>query len=241
MQINRRLPTDGTTVQWEEFTFHFAPMNGHTRFAALIGFEADGQRFAHTGDQYFFQNSASNDYRDNLISRNYVFRNGALIDGYEQSGQWMKQWRPDIVISGHQPAMFTDEHFFARIDDFSKEYRRIHQNAMPLGEEQTHFNLDSWGGWIWPYRVSGKVGWPSTVKVTVRNPLPRPAELSVRLVGPRGWQGGSAVWRAEARADVSGELSITPATACVKQPFAVELTVERRPFGQVAEAVMTAD
>src|SRR5690349_1029732 len=53
IRVDRRLSLD-QPVQWEEYTFHFGAMNGHTRFAALIGFEADGKRFAHTGDQYFF-------------------------------------------------------------------------------------------------------------------------------------------------------------------------------------------
>src|SRR5581483_355898 len=38
-RIDRRLPVNGT-AQWEEYTFRFGPMSGHTRFAALIGFEA---------------------------------------------------------------------------------------------------------------------------------------------------------------------------------------------------------
>ena len=54
-KIDRRLPLD-EPFQWEEYTFHLHPMNGHTRFSALIGFEADVKRFAHTGDQYFFEN-----------------------------------------------------------------------------------------------------------------------------------------------------------------------------------------
>lgn len=236
-RIDRRLPVNGT-VQWEEYTFQFAPMNGHTRFAALIGFEADGKRFAHTGDQYFFQKGVG-DWANNPIAQNHVYRNGALLDGYRLSGDWMLDWRPDIVIQGHQPPMHTDEAFFKRISDWTEEYEQIHRLAMVLGEDETHFNLDSWGGWIWPYRTHLKEVGTATVQVTVRNPLPQSAQLEVRLVGPSGWEGTRATLQAEGRAEVTCELSITPNGPCRRQPFAVELTANGRPFGQVTEALLT--
>jgi glyoxylase-like metal-dependent hydrolase (beta-lactamase superfamily II) len=236
-RIDRRLPVNGS-VRWEEYTFHFAPMSGHTRFAALIGFEADGKRFAHTGDQYFFQKGVGN-WADNPVMQNHVYRNGALLDGYRQSGDWLLSWRPDIILSGHQPAMHTDEAFFRRIAEWSEEYAELHRRAMALGEHEAHFELDSWGGWIWPYRTLLRAPGPAAVRVTVRNPLPRAAELTVRLVGPPGWEGSGATLPAEARAEVSCELTITPDGPCRRQPFAVELTADGRPFGQVAEGLMT--
>jgi len=75
-------------------------------FAALIGFEADGRRFAHTGDQYFFLDAQGNFNRrsvylvDKRISQNHVYRNGALLDGYALSAAWMREWRPEIVLTG---------------------------------------------------------------------------------------------------------------------------------------------
>jgi hypothetical protein len=79
------------------------------------------------------------------------------------------------------------------------------------------------------------------VTVTVRNPLPREATLEVRLVGPAGWDGTSATLWAAARAEVSCDLVISPDAPCNRQPFAVELTVEGQPYGQVAEALMTVE
>ena len=236
-------------VQWEEYEFRFAPMNGHTRFSSLIGFEADGVRFAHTGDQYFFQDDQLNmlmnpealcEWSGNRrVRRNHVYRNGALMNGYDLSAAWLNEWRPAIILSGHQHPFHTDDHFFKLIDGFAAEYRESHQQAMPLDNDEAHFNLDSWGGWIWPYRTTLPHPAPATVTVTVRNPLPRDARLEVRLVGPAGWQGASATLLAKAREEVSCELSITPDTSCDRQPFAVELTAEGQPYGQVAEALMT--
>lgn len=242
IRIDRRLPLD-ETFTWEEYTFRLHPMSGHTRFASLIGFEADGQRFAHSGDQYFFERGWSTEslpaFAENQRAQNHVYRNGALLDGYDQSGQWMLDWRPDIVLQGHQQPFHTDDAFFKHIEEWSREYREIHQRAMPLGEDETHFNLDSWGGWIWPYRTHLRSPGPARVRVTVRNPFPRRAALEVKLVGPTGWQGTTATLTAEPRAEVSADLEIMPAGSCRRQPFAVELVADGQPFGQVAEALLT--
>ena len=236
-RVDRRIRLD-EEVEWEEYRFHFAPMSGHTRFASLIGFEADGMRFAHTGDQYFFQGDFKN-WSENQRMQNHVYRNGALLNGYEQSGRWMLEWRPQVVIQGHQPAFFTDGDFFAHIEKWRHDYETLHRNVMPLGEDETHFDLDSWGGWIWPYRVHLAEPGPARVRVTVRNPLPQRAELEVALVGPQGWRGESASLQAGPRCEVSCELSIVPDGPCRRQPFAVDLVAGGRPFGQVAEALMT--
>jgi glyoxylase-like metal-dependent hydrolase (beta-lactamase superfamily II) len=250
MRINRTIHHNDL-VQWEEYVFRFAPMNGHTRFSSLIGFEADSVRFAHTGDQYFFQNDhldwiedpmALRDWAgDKRIMRNHVYRNGALLDGYDLSTAWLNEWKPAIILSGHQHPFHTDEHFFKLISEWACEYRESHTQAMPLGADEAHFNLDSWGGWIWPYRTTLPHPAPASVTVTVRNPLPREAALEVRLVGPAGWDGTSATLWAAARAEVSCDLVISPDAPCNRQPFAVELTVEGQPYGQVAEALMTVE
>ena len=118
--VNRRLKLD-EEFTWEEYTFRLHPMSGHTRFAALIGFEADGKRFAHTGDQYFFTDGVQT-FEGNHRSQNHVFRNGALLDGYQVSGEWMLKWRPDVVLQGHQDAMWTDEAFFRHISEWTADY-----------------------------------------------------------------------------------------------------------------------
>jgi glyoxylase-like metal-dependent hydrolase (beta-lactamase superfamily II) len=247
LRIDKRIRED-ETVQWEEFTFHFGRMNGHTRFSSLIGFEADGKRFAHTGDQYFFLDKADNwlqgagelrEWADKRAMQNHVYRNGALLNGFALSAAWMRQWQPEIVLSGHQSPFYTNADFFDLLDRWTQEYEAIHTRIMPLGAADVHFDVDSWGGWIWPYRTRLSAPGTASVTVTVRNPLPRDAELQLRLVGPAGWQGTAALVRAAARADVSCELQITPTEACQLQPYAVTLVADGQPFGQVAEALMT--
>lgn len=238
IKVDQRLPLDASFT-WEEYTFHLHPMSGHTRFSALIGFEADGVRFAHTGDQYFFNNGVEQ-FEKNGRSQNHVYRNGALLDGYSQSAGWMLEWRPQIVLQGHQPPMHTSEAFFQQIADWDKDYAELHRRLMPLEDDETHFNLDSWGGWIWPYRTHLPAAEPFSVTVTVRNPLPQAATLAVQLVGPEGWSSEGISLSAEAHTEVTCTLTMTPPdTLCRRQPFAVELTANGQPFGQVAEALIT--
>lgn len=236
IRVDRRLPLD-EPFTWEGIPFTLHPMNGHTRFAALIGFEVDGIRYAHTGDQYFFDGAEN--FAERRRMQNHVYRNGALADGYRRSGAWMASWRPQVVLQGHQPPFHTDDAFFAHIRGWNDDYEGLHRRLSPLGDDEAHFDLDAWGGWIWPYRVLGDPGEPITVTVTVRNPYPRDARLEVRLVGPGGWAGESATVHAGPRAEVALPLSITPAGPCRRQPFAAELIVDGRPFGQVAEALAT--
>jgi len=240
IDVTRTIPFN-EKAQWEEYTFHFAPMNGHTRFASLIGFEADGKRIAHTGDQYFFVGDLK-DWQNNRRMQNHVYRNGAMLDGYDLSGKWMLDFRPDIVLQGHMDPFFTDQHFFEHIKAWVHDYRELHEKVMPLGESDVHFDMDSWGGWVWPYRTHLKEPGEATVKVTVRNPMPTDAKLELRLVAARmqpAWQGSTATVKAAGRAEVSCEMSFTATGPGRRVPIAVEMVIDGRPFGQVCEAMAT--
>ena len=150
-RVDRLLPL-GQEFSWEEYTLRVEPMSGHTRFSVAILFEADGKRFAHTGDQYFFQNRnapAKDDWNATEVAQNHVYANGAFLDSYRESARLLSAWRPDIVISGHQLPMFTDAAFFKRIDAWGETFAEIHESAMAVGADETHFGIDSWGGWIW--------------------------------------------------------------------------------------------
>ncbi|MBA3947138.1 MAG: hypothetical protein H0X37_21570, partial [Herpetosiphonaceae bacterium] len=135
--------------------------------------------------------------------------------------------------------MYTDPTFFALVDSWATEYADLHRRAMPLGDDEAHLNLDSWGGWIWPYRIHVPTPQSVEVTVTVRNPLPHPATMQIRLVGPQGWDGTSATSMVAARAEASFQLQITPDGPCRRQPFAADVTADGRPLGQVAEALLT--
>ena len=217
-------------------------MSGHTRFSVAILFEADGKRFAHTGDQYFFQDRKApgkDDWSASEVAQNHVYQNGAFLESYRESAQMLSAWHPDIIISGHQLPMFTDAAFFERIEAWGEEFAELHQTVSAVGTDEAHFGIDGWGGWIWPYRSHVAEGEAVKVTVTVRNPFNSTERLRVRLCGPAGWTGSEAIVDAGPRAEASCGLSILPAGRCRRQPIVAELWVGARSFGQVSEALVT--
>ena len=251
-RVDRRL-RDGEAVSWEGIEFRFEASSGHTRFQNLIGFEIDGLRYAHTGDQYGFipksslqthtvqpvTGDAISDWAAVTHQENHVYRGGAHLDSFAHSGAWLKAQRPDIVLSGHWAPFRADETFFDLIDERTQIYENVHRQAMPLATNDVHFDVDSWGGWLWPYRLHLADGETGTVRATVRNPLPHAATLDVRLVGPADWVGSAATLGAAPRAEVSCELTMTVVGEYRRRPIALELVADGRPFGQVAEALVT--
>ena len=243
IRVDRELAL-GSTTRFHEIELTLGPaFSGHTRFAALIGFVADGVRYAHTGDQYHGTFSwdpvHEADWTRDVIAPNEVYRNGMLLDGYRRSARWLLDWRPDVVLTGHQRAFTTDDVFYERVTEHAQRLEDAHRRLMPLGDDEAHFDADSWGGWIRPYRTFLSDPGPAVVTVTVRNPLPRAARLDVSLVVPEGWGGGSASVEAGAREEAICELTLTAPTHCRRRPIAVDLVVAGHPYGQVAEALVT--
>ena len=185
----------GREFSWEEYTFRLEPMSGHTRFSVAILFEADGKRFAHTGDQYFFQDRKApgkDDWSTSEVAQNHVYQNGAFLESYRESAQMLSAWHPDIIISGHQLPMFTDAAFFERIKAWGEEFAELHQTVSAVGTDEAHFGIDGWGGWIWPYRSHVGEGEAVKVTVTVRNPFNSTETAAGAAVWSRGmdWQRG---------------------------------------------------
>ncbi len=229
-------------IQWEEYTFKLYPMSGHTRWSTLITFEADGKKFAVTGDQYFFHDEKDEKGESVLVSNhNHVYRNGTKLKSIYESNHVMLAYRPDYILSGHKLAYKTTPAHFNAMQDYAMEYSRIHHQGMPLERNDVHFDVDSRGGFLVPYRTRVDAAQKLVYKAVVRNPFNKKVDLSLRLVGPSGWTGSAVTVSAEPRAETTAELTITPpaGTKCRRRPIALELTAQNRPFGQITEALVT--
>ena len=218
-RVDRRL-RDGESVTWEGIDFRLEASSGHTRFQNLIGFEIDGLRYAHTGDQYGFipkssrqthtvepvKGDAISDWAAVVHQENHVYRGGAHLDSFAHSGAWLKAQRPDIVLSGHWAPFRADEAFYDLIDERTQRYEDVHRRAMPLAETDVHFDVDSWGGWLWPYRLHLADGETATVRATVRNPMPHAATLEA----PPRWPVGLGRWGGNAHGSSPGRGQLRP-------------------------------
>jgi glyoxylase-like metal-dependent hydrolase (beta-lactamase superfamily II) len=247
-RIDRELAA-GETVTWEDVEIRVHPMSGHTRFSAAVVLTVAGVRYLHGGDQYLSTGAMSErwpvppgyspDWTTERPSPTYVYRNGLTLSSFRESAEIVRRERPDVLLSGHQPAFAVDDAFFAAIDEHAEEYEAAHRAAMALDDDAPHLGADSCGGWIVPYRTELPEPGEMRASAHVRNPLPERAELTVRLVGPDGWAGPWASATAPGRAEVEIEVTMRLPAACRSRPVAVELVAGGRPYGQVAEALVT--
>lgn len=90
-----------------------------------------------------------------------------------------------------------------------------------------------------PYRVHLPTGGEAQLGGWVLNPLSRAA--TAPLVVPEGWTGSEVTVDLDPREQKEIVLSLRPdeGAACRRQPVALDLTVDGRPFGHVAEALVT--
>jgi glyoxylase-like metal-dependent hydrolase (beta-lactamase superfamily II) len=242
IRIDRALALD-EPFEWDGVRFQLAPMSGHTRFSALIGWEVDGIRFVHAGDQYgpLTADRPPVEWQRPYFAANYVYRNGASLHAYRDSADWIAAFRPDVVLSGHWPPISTDDRYFDALAEYGRELEARHRRATALGDDQAHFGLDAMAGWIWPYHVHLPGPQAAELEVTVRNPLPTDATLRLRLAGPDGWRGSTIELPAAGRQEVMARMTIVPDAPCRRQPVTVELHADGRPFGQVLEALVTVE
>jgi glyoxylase-like metal-dependent hydrolase (beta-lactamase superfamily II) len=242
LRVDRRLAMN-QPFEWDGIEFEVAPMSGHTRFSALFGWEVDGIRYVHVGDQYFI--AADQDGRPARAWRGepfvaaYVYANGLFFDAYRRSAEWIASFGPDVVLSGHWAPLETDAAYFERLFDYADRFEQRHHDLVAIGDDEAHFGLDAMAGWIWPYHVDLERPGEAELEVTVRNPLPEPAELELALVVPDGWLGSGAVVEAGPREEVVARLRLVANSSACRLPIAVELCAGGRPFGQVAEALVS--
>jgi glyoxylase-like metal-dependent hydrolase (beta-lactamase superfamily II) len=229
----------GVPIKWEEYTFSLFPMSGHTRWGTLIEFKADGMRIVATGDQYFFQNFGEPEKVP--IMHNHVYRNGALLESITESNNLVFDIKPDLILPGHGNAYRTNDAFYEKLGEYKTDYIELHKRIMPLKDENVHFNVDSRAGWLIPYRTLRDKACKLKYQAIIRNPYNKKTKMLVKIVGPTSWKSSSCSIYADARAETSVELSITPPekTRCRRQPIALVMTIGNHNFGQVAEALVT--
>jgi glyoxylase-like metal-dependent hydrolase (beta-lactamase superfamily II) len=248
-RVDREL-SEGEIATWEGIDIRVFPMSGHTRFSAAISFVVDGVHYMHCGDQYLSaghvrERPRRTDYRPEWKTDppypTWVYRNGLTLASYEESAALVRRERPDVMLSGHQPPFPVDDAFLEAIEQQARDFAAAHRAAMVLDDDAPHFGADSWGGWVVPYRTT--LPQPGAMRATahVRNPLPEAATLEVRLVGPDGCAGPWASGIADGRAEVAIDVTMQLPQACRCRPVAIELVADGRPFGQVAEALVTVE
>ena len=135
----------------------------------------------------------------------------------------------------------TSGEWYEVLERGANAFDEIHQCLTILGDADPHFGAESQGGKLKPYRLHLPTGGTAEFQGWILNPFPSACEATARLIGPAGWESPSIEIELSARERKEIQISITPpvGVCCRRQPVALEITVDGRPFGQVAEALIT--
>ncbi len=246
--VARRLPL-GQRFGWEDVAVTLHPMVGHTEFSTLMLIEFDGHRLAHVGDQFFFQDAQGANVPPadaSGVFTNHVYRNGIALEGYRECLRRLRAFNPHLVLSGHARPFRPDERAWSLLETAAREFDEAHRALMNLGDTDVHFGLEGTAAMLQPYclLISGSAREHATrLEGWVLNPFNRPAVAHVPFETPvAGWRATPLEIRLGPREKrtFSTDLSVPPG-ACRRQPIALDLTVDERPFGQVAECWVTVD
>lgn len=241
IDVGRRLPS-AETFEWENIPITLYPMSGHTRFATLICMEIDGTRVAHTGDQIFFLSPDGLGYSDGSRSyTNHVYKNGLEIGCYKDTLEKLRNFDPQLVITGHTPPYRPDDKWFDTIQVGADTFDDAHLSLMHLGDDDVHFGAESQGGKLKPYMVRMDNAEKIELDGWILNPFPSAQTAVITLVGPEGWASDEISIDLGPREQKDIRIAITPpdGTICRRQAVGLELVVGDRPFGQVTEALVT--
>ena len=239
--VARHIP-NGETVYWEDIAITLYPMSGHTRFATLICMEIDGVRFAHTGDQIFFSSPDGMAFGPGAHPfTNHVYKNGLDIGCYKQTLADLRAFQPDWILTGHTAPYQTSAEWYETIERGAKAFDEVHLSLMALGDDEVHFGAESQGGKLKPYQLLLPDGGTAQFTGWILNPFPTAQQATIELIGPDGWESEIVQVDLEPREqkDISIAMNIPPGTHCRRHPVGLDLVVDDRPFGQVAEALVT--
>ena len=110
-----------------------------------------------------------------------------------------------------------------------------------INDDGVHFGAESQGGKLKPYRVHLLAGQEAKFGGWILNPFPPPETAVIELVGPDDWKSQVVEVELEPREqkEIRISISLPDGSCCRRQPIGLDLTVGGRPFGQVAEALVS--
>jgi glyoxylase-like metal-dependent hydrolase (beta-lactamase superfamily II) len=231
---DRVLPL-GRPVEWREHELTLHPLPGHTLYQTAVAFEVDGRRVLAIGDQQSSEN-------DGAAVLNYQYRNRFRLGDYVRSAELYRTLRPQLFLSGHWPPReVTDDHLERLLSD-AHRLDELHRELLPL--DDANVGPEGFPLRIEPYRSRVAAGESVELQAVVRNPLPRTARATVRLVVPAGWAAEPTEQELELEPAAEGTIAFRVVAGDGprrRARVAAELTVDGAALGQQAEALVTVE
>ncbi|TDD72330.1 MBL fold metallo-hydrolase [Jiangella aurantiaca] len=230
--VDRSLPV-GESFRWHEYEITVHDLPGHTLYHAGFEFEVDGVRVLATGDQE--EHLGVPGGRREVL--NYQYRNLFRIGDYQRSAQLYRRVAPGLMVSGHWEPRWVDQEYLDLLTKLGDELVELHQDLLPL--ETVDFGAGGVAAAITPYRSTVPAGGTQRLDVTVRNPLPEKAEVTVRMAIPIGWASAPAeqVLTLAAGEEATATFDVTAgSTPRRRTPVAADVTAGELRLGQYVEA-----
>ena len=212
------------------------PLPGHTLYAAAIAFEVDGRRVLATGDQ-----QASGGPTGPIL--NYQYRNRFRIDDFVASAELYRELQPDVIVSGHWLPREVTRAYLDRLLADGARLAELHRELLPLDE--VDFGAEGFGARIEPYRSERAPGGAVALDRLGAEPVRRGGDAeraarASRRAGPRRSRRRLGCRRAATRrCPLRGRRGLAPVAARAGRRR--RSTVDGRPFGQQAEALVDVD
>ncbi len=244
MRVARRLPL-GRAFQWEDVTITLHPMTGHTEYSTLVCLQIDGHRVAHTGDQIFYCDPTTKQLTSpecGGIFTNHVYRNGLALGGYIDCIRRLRTFDPELIISGHYRPYRPTSQLWERLEAAARSFDEAHSAIMPLEKDAAHFGADSVAAKLEPYQMEIRAGGPGgPLHGWMLNPFARPARAEVRIATPGGLSAAPVTIDLPGRRRHPFATVLTATEQCPpgRHLVALDLVVDGRAFGQIAEAWVT--
>jgi len=246
--------TDGERFSWEGLGFEIFFSPGHCDYHMSMFTEIDGKRIAFSGDNVW-----PPDFTLSLIYRNHVHR-----ASHQVTARLYREYRPEVLCSGHGLHTNVPPEGYDRFYDNARELTELFDRLLP--NDSGLLGLDP--GWIqiYPYQSAASPGASIALELRARSPLGAPAVVEFSWVLPEGWTAtppsgrleipgpkvgavgeGPSANGAAARVGATAPAARVPSTVQIpedyearfpKQAIAVAVTLNGRPMGQIAEAVI---
>ena len=234
VQIERSL-AQGETFQWEEYEFQVFHTPGHADYHMAMFGQIDGKRVAFSGDEVNLR--GDDHYASNNIWRNHVHANS-----HEITGTLYLEHQPELTCPGHGgPFEMNSAHWQSFHDWCMKEQDHWRALAGPASLEQAVFPDYVF---LYPYQPPAAPGDEVRMQVWYENIFEEDSTLEYRLVLPRGWSADpdsgtiSAAPGEKKIRDFVLRIPADQSTACRRQVFTIDATIDGRYMGQLAEAVV---
>jgi glyoxylase-like metal-dependent hydrolase (beta-lactamase superfamily II) len=235
--VDRVMPLGGS-VTWEEYEIAIHDLPGHTAFAAAYSFVVDDTRVVVSGDQQDM--GWARQARPEVL--NAVYPNRVAPEDFVKSAALYRRLDPELMIGGHWAPRWIASDYLDMLETRGRMFADLHRSLLPLDE--VDLGLEGFAARIEPYRSEVGADADVELQVWVRNPFDRPAATRVALVVPDGWTADPADGRVTLDGHGTATLSFrvhTQGRPVRRARVAADVTVDDRPFGQHAEALVTVN